>query len=171
MAEVEAGADADLDETAVVVAVDAVPETEDATRVIPRTRSGEAGQPVHEPEIQRDLAGLMFKSPLDPHRRAPESPFPQADHTLPKTGVRPGMPVVYGTKPEDVDVHASEAAALDAQIGPPPADGFVVPAQREGLPSLAKQNREFRAIALGGGAAVVIVVVLGLWGVARIAFG
>jgi hypothetical protein len=142
---------------------------DDATRVTPQP--GAAGQPVEEPEVARGLAGVMFKPPLDPYRAVRESPFPQTEQTLPKTGVRQGIPVVYGARSESAEDFSADAAALDARIGPPPADGSVVPAQRAGLPSVAKQNRKYRAIALFGGAGVVLVVGVGLWSVAQLAFG
>lgn len=149
------------------------PGAEESTVVVAKPRRPTVGLPVEEPEqeIPKGLAALMFRPPLDPHRRVRESPFPQTEQALPRSGVRQGMPVVYGARPEAAGNIRAEAAALDAQIGPPPAGSTLVPAQREGLPSVAKQNRRFRAVALGGGVAVVIVVGLGLWGVAQLAFG
>ncbi|QIK63044.1 hypothetical protein G7068_07410 [Leucobacter viscericola] len=157
------------DETVVV----SPPVVEDSTAVVATPRRPAVGLPVEEPavEIPKDLANLMFKPPLDPHRRVRESPFPQTEHTLPKSGVRQGMPVVYGAKAETAVDVSGDGAALDARIGPPPAGAYIVPAQREGLPSIAKQNRRFRLLALGGGAVVAIVVGAGLWGVSLLAFG
>ncbi|QIM19355.1 hypothetical protein G7066_13635 [Leucobacter coleopterorum] len=148
-------------------------ETQDATVAMLNRQHGSVAMPVDEPEVEipADLAQLMFKQPLDPHRRVKESPFPQTEDALPRVGVRQGMPVVYGTRAELDEQYSDETAALDAKIGPPPPNGYVFVAQRDGLPSTERQNRKYSLLALGGGTAVLLVAVFGLWGVALLAFG
>lgn len=126
--------------------------------------SGLAGDPVviAGNEVSPSLAKLLFKKPLDPKRRAPESPFPKSQSSLPRGGVRAGIPVVYGANSEE---HASQSKGTDFArwIGPPPM-GYELPtADREALPSSALANRRFRVIALAGGAVVVAVSATGLW--------
>lgn len=127
------------------------------------------GDPVEEDddsdELPSGLARLFYKNPLDPKRRAPESPFPRDRSSLPRGGVRSGIPVVYGTRSEEQN-RAPEGTAFAAWIGPPPA-GYELPvAERGALPSTARFNRRFRLMALAGGAGAAVVAALGLWWIA-----
>lgn len=145
----------------------------DANRVGLR-RSGDPAPPVEEPSAELSdaaLAKLLFKPPLDPKRRIKESPFPQPEHTLPKRGVSKGMPVVYPARPETLESTGSAPTDLEQRLGEAPAAVHAPSAHRVGLPSAARLNRRFRALALGGGAGVCVVVALGLWGIGVLAFG
>lgn len=124
-----------------------------------------AGAPVEDvEEIPPALARLFFKNPLDPKRRAPESPFPKEQSSLPRGGVRASIPVVYGARPE-VPQLPDAHTEFSRWIGPPPA-GYELPlAERSALPSTARLNRRFRLLAYLGGAAVTVVTVGGVWAV------
>ena len=89
---------------------------------------------------------------------------------LPRPGVRPGLPLVYGAHSPAV-VIPNPQEQLVAQLGAPPVAAEVLSAERVGLPSIERQNRRFRLLAVLGGAVVVVVVVGGLWGLARLALG
>lgn len=126
--------------------------------------TGTGGDPVviAGAEVPAGLAKLLFKKPLDPKRRAPAAPFPQAQSSLPRGGVRSGIPVVYGTNPSE-QVTKQEGTDFSRWIGPPPM-GYELPvADREALPSSTLANRRFRTIAFAGGATVVVVAAVGLW--------
>jgi len=152
----------------------------DATVAVVRPRPpagsptrGTPAPPIPEPDhggSSGELADRFFKPPLDARRRAPESPFPHSGRSEPRFGVRPGRPVVYGARSDAF--LAPDDGAVTARIGDPPAPAEPVPAAaRDALPSLARQNRRFRVLALAGGAAVLAIVGFGLWGVASLAFG
>lgn len=159
----------DGEDATVVVAMPAQPD-DDSTRVVGRT--GDPAPPVPEPEYSsEDLAKLMFKPPLDPRRRVKPAPFEQPDHTLPKRGVRQGMPVIFGETGPQAGEQGSSPLDLERRIGAVPKSTALTPAARDGLPSMAQLNRKFRLLALAGGAGVVVVVALGLWGIATLAFG
>ncbi|KIP51903.1 hypothetical protein [Leucobacter komagatae] len=119
--------------------------------------------PVEEPdEIPPELAKLLFKNPLDAKRRAPAAPFPVEQSSLPRGGVRGGIPVVYGARSEAF-VERSVAGELGRSLGSPPV-GYDVPvAVREALPSLARLNRRFSALAWAGAFVVPVVAGAGLW--------
>lgn len=134
-------------------------------------RSGAGGAPVEEPkEIPPALAKLFFKNPLDPKRRAPESPFPKEQSSLPRGGVRASMPVVYGTRAEELESPAGDTE-FSRWIGPPPAGYELAPADRSALPSTARFNRRFRLLATLGGAGVVVLTVSGLWVIITLLIG
>lgn len=138
------------------------------------TFSGTPAPPVEEPPMEPspELAALMFKKPLDPKRMVPESPFPHTEQSLPKRGVRPGMPVLYTARTEQVGAQDAErAAAITQRLGPPPAGAPLPFAQREGLVSLRRVNRRFRIATLAGFVAALAVSVTGLWWVWTVAFG
>lgn len=123
--------------------------------------SSSPAPPVPEPSDERsaqDLAALMFKPPLDPVRRIPRAPGPTL--ARPRPGLAPQLPHVYGARPLPVPDAAPVASA-----GPPLATGPERTAQR----SMARQNRRFRWLALGGGAAVLVTVAGGFWMLARLA--
>lgn len=128
-----------------------------------RAGGSQVGAPVEEPkEIPPELAKLLFKNPLDTKRRAPAAPFPSEHASLPRGGVRSGIPVVYGARDEGFAKN-SYPADLGRGLGYPPA-GYALPiAAREGLPSLARLNRRFSALAWTGALVVPVVAGVGLW--------
>lgn len=134
-----------------------------AKRDASRPAAATVGAPVEErEEIPPELAKLLFKSPLDAKRRAPAAPFPVEQSSLPRGGVRGGIPVVYGARSEAF-VERSLAGDLGRSLGSPPA-GYDVPvAEREALPSLARLNRRFSALAWAGAVVVPVVAGVGLW--------
>lgn len=135
----------------------------DRTVVVTGSRPNSGGAPVEEPEeIPASLARLFFKAPLDPKRRAPEAPFPKDRSSLPRGGVRSGIPVVYGTRAEELKA-APEGTDFAKWIGPPPEGRDVGAADRSTLISTERLNRKFRRIALFGGAGVTAVSAVGLW--------
>ena len=160
------------DVTIAVAAVDS-----DATVGVSRTPSGGAharaagramrpaavGAPVEEPEsISPELAKLLFKHPLDANRRAPRAPFAPDESSLPRGGVRSGIPVAYGARVEGLAAPAA-TLGLEQTIGEPPAGYDVAAVERSGLTSLAGLNRRFGLIAWAGAAVVPLVVGVGLW--------
>jgi hypothetical protein len=126
--------------------------------------------PVPEPDYG-DLPAVFFKPPLDARRRAPEPPVSDEERALPTRGVGQGLPVVYGARSEDFVNSAAGAIDLERPIGPPPEGVSPVSAARGGLRSTVARNRKFRALALWGGALVLLLVSLGLWGIATLALG
>ncbi len=143
------------------------------TETVP-TFSGTPAPPVDEPPMQPspELAALMFKKPLDPKRTVPESPFPRTEQSLPKRGVRPGIPVLYTARTEQLGVRDAELAeAIARRLGPPPAGAPLPVAPREGLASVGRANRRFRIATLVGFGTAVAVSVAGLWWVWAAAFG
>lgn len=155
------------DRTVVVPARAASDETIVATSRS-RSRTGRGGAPSADgaiEELPSGLARLFYKNPLDPKRRAPDSPFPRDRSALPRGGVRSGIPVVYGTRSEELVEHF-EGTEFARWIGPPP-EGYELPtADRGGLPSTARFNRRFRLLALAGGGGAIVVAVAGLWWIA-----
>ncbi|MFC5337499.1 hypothetical protein [Leucobacter denitrificans] len=128
-----------------------------------QTDSGVPSGPVVDGvEIPPSLAKLLFKRPLDPKRRAPESPFPKKQSSLPRGGVRPDIPVIYGARPEEL-VPQNEGTDFARWIGPPPASYALDPVDRDTLPSTARVNRRFSRIAMYGGVGVIVVTLCGLW--------
>ena len=133
------------------------------------TSSRNPAPPVEEPEhlnVSRAIASLMFKSPLDPRRRARESPFPETGASAPRQGVRPGMPVVYGARSESrfaVGVAASPSGPISAGQPVVPREG------RASLPSTARRNRREQVITLAGGAGMLVAVAFGLWWIGSLA--
>ncbi|WP_427869698.1 hypothetical protein [Leucobacter luti] len=133
------------------------------------TSSRNPAPPVEEPEqlnVSRDIAALMFKSPLDPRRRARESPFPESASSKPRQGVRPGMPVVYGARSDSslaVGVAASPSGPISAGQPVVPREG------RASLPSTARRNRREQVITLAGGAGMLVAVAFGLWWIGSLA--
>ncbi|MGO3146142.1 MAG: hypothetical protein ACTIJ6_00540 [Leucobacter sp.] len=126
--------------------------------------SGEPGEPViiAGEKISPSLAKLLFKKPLDPKRRAPESPFPKTQSSLPRGGVRSGIPVAYGARAEEMDPRP-EGTDFSRWIGPSPLGYELPPADRHALSSSTLMNRRFRLIVLFGGPATVVVSSAGLW--------
>lgn len=140
------------------------------------TRSGTANPapPIEEPsagQLPADVVARMFKSPLDAKLRIPDAPTPPEEHTLPRRGVAPGIPVLSPVRSLS-EADASQGGTLSERFGPPPAS---VPeplsAERDGLRSTARANRRFGLGTIIGLGVAVVVSVLGLWGVAVLAFG
>lgn len=149
------------------------PTAEDSGR---STRSGTANPapPIEEPsagQLPADVVARMFKSPLDEKLRIPDAPTPPEEHTLPRRGVAPGIPVLSPVRSLG-EADASRGSALSERFGPPPASVPEPPsAERDGLRSTARANRRFGLGTIIGLGAAVVVSVLGLWGVAILAFG
>ncbi|MBK0421660.1 hypothetical protein JD292_06190 [Leucobacter sp. CSA2] len=141
------------------------------TRTGATTGSRNPAPPVEEPlvtNVSRDVAALMFKSPLDPRRRVRNTSVAGAEDASPRQGVSRGIPVVYGPRAPEalpVGVAAAPAPPSGSEAEAPPA------ADRTGLPSTARINRRERLVTLIGGAALVVVGVAGLWWIAVTAFG
>lgn len=72
------------------------------------------------------------------------------------------MPVVYGTRPEELP-DMPEDTDFSKWIGPPPAGHDVGVADRSTLVSTERFNRKFQRIALFGSAGVIAIVAVGLW--------
>lgn len=134
-----------------------------AERAASRKRDAAVGAPVVErEEIPPELAKLFFKNPLDSKRRAPASPFPTEQSSLPRGGIRGGIPVVYGARSEGF-AQGGQRGDLGRSIGPAPA-GYAIPvASREALPSLARLSRRFSALAWVGAFVVPVIAGVGLW--------
>lgn len=161
-----------FDETVVAVPGDPTPGP---ARLPEQSRgaTGNPAPPVPEPEragLPPALAARMFKSPLDTRYRVPTAPTGAPEHALPRRGVSPGLPVVTATRTGLRAVAAD--APLEERLGrvpdsapPPPA------APRDGLRSVGRADRRFGAVVLAGFAIALVCSVLGLWGVAVLAFG
>lgn len=141
------------------------------TRTGSTTGSRNPAPPVEEPQVanvSREVAALMFKSPLDPRRRVRNTSVPGAEDAEPRQGVSRGIPVVYGPRaPESlpVGVAAAPTPPIHANVEVPPA------ADRSGLPSTVRINRRERLVTLLGGVVLVAVSAVGLWWIAVTAFG
>ncbi|WP_153002154.1 hypothetical protein [Leucobacter chromiiresistens] len=128
--------------------------------------------PIEEPaslELPPELAARMFKSPLDARYRVPEAPTPAPEHALPRRGVSPALPVITSQR-----TGRRAAAGIDpeARFGPPPESRPAPPAaDRSAVRSTRRANRRFGTGALVGFAASLLIAVVGLWGVAVLAFG
>ena len=123
-----------------------------------RTASGTTGAPVG----------------LDPERRIGEMParMPWEEPPSPEPGLHQGLPVVYGPRVSGRDGAGSGEDEVVRRVGPPPPSSAVtVRRGREALPSLARRDRRARRATLLLYCAVVLAAALGLWGVARLAFG
>lgn len=153
-------------------------EADDDTAPRPRpgittTTGGSVALPVDDPEASARSLGTGTLPGLDPERRIAPVPgaAPWESLPAPERGVRPGAPIVYGARsgyaaaPEGVD-------EVHRLFGDPPAAAPVpVREGRGALPSMERRARRVRSRTLLCYAAVVLAAVLGLWGVAVIAFG
>lgn len=113
-------------------------------------------------------------SGLDPERRISPPPvlLPWESAPTPETGVHQGLPVVYGPRDLTRTATFDPLDRIHREIGPAPAASPVtVKSDRSALPSLAKKERRDRAGTLIAYGAVVLVAIVGLWGVAVVAFG
>ncbi len=89
------------------------------------------------------------------------------ESALPRPGVRPGLPIVYAAHSPAMEILYPHSQLAD-HLGAPPVSAEMPSAERASLPSIARQNRRFRLLALLGGVVVVVVVVGGLWGLTRL---
>lgn len=111
---------------------------------------------------------------LDPERRIADLPdrMPWEAVPAPEQGVHQGLPVVYGPRNEGDDDAPVGVDEVIRRVGPPPgATPVPVRQGRESLPSLTRRERKTRTLTLIVYGAVVVVAVLGLIGIARLAFG
>ena len=111
---------------------------------------------------------------LDPERRIADLPdrMPWEAVPAPEQGVHQGLPVVYGPRNEGDDDAPVGVDEVTRRVGPPPgATPVPVRQGRESLPSLTRRERKTRTLTLIVYGAVVVVAVLGLIGIARLAFG
>lgn len=111
---------------------------------------------------------------LDPERRIADLPdrMPWEAVPAPQKGVHQGLPVVYGPRNEGDDDAPMGVDEVTRRVGPPPgATPVPVRQGRESLPSLTRRERKTRTLTLIVYGAVVVVAVLGLIGIARLAFG
>lgn len=142
-----------------------------AAAPLPET-SGTPAPPVPEPNdprAARELAALMFKPALDAGRRIAPAPGPVL--ATPRPGTAPQLPIAYGARaiPTPAVPPPPTAPAQGSATFPTPAAPREPARGRVGQPSLARQNRRFRRIALGGGAAVLLGTAAGIWALARLA--
>ena len=96
-------------------------------------------------------------------------PVPEEDAARPWNGV--ALTRVYGPRSAR---HRAERAGIDEvqqRVGVPPGAGADALPERALLPSLARRARRSRIVTLSAYAATVALSLLGLWGVARLAFG
>lgn len=141
-----AGVGAEPDDATVVVRRAAAAEPDDATVVVPRRRD-----------------------PRPPAPAAAPVPVPEEDAARPWNGV--ALTRVYGPRSAR---HRAERAGIDEvqqRVGAPPGAGADALPERALLPSLARRARRSRIVTLSAYAATVALSLLGLWGVARLAFG
>lgn len=156
-------------------------EVDDATIVRPRRRDaeehstgGSVALPVEEPEVSGRSFGTGSTPGLDPERRISAVPdrAPWETGPVAERGVRPGAPVVYGARSEYAGGAQPGADEIHRRLGDPPPATFVpVREGRSALPSVGRRTARARIGTLIGYAAVAVVAVLGLWGVAVLAFG
>lgn len=142
---------------------------DDQTRV-----SGAPASPSTEKKAEPGSHIGSESAALDPRFRASGAPETAPWELLPEAerGVRPGLPVVYGAR------HGGSVAVLagpdeiSRQIGRPPAATSVpVREGRAALVSVARRTRRVRVAVLGAYALVIVIAGVGLWGVAKLAFG
>lgn len=131
--------------------------------------------PVPEPEYEPlPVQQGRVDTGLDPERVIAPVPGKLPWESLPagERGLMQGLPVSYVARPHRDAQLQIGVDEVQRQLGPAP-QGYVVPVRsgRETLPSLARRDRKRRLFTLVGYAAAAVVSVLGLWGVASIAFG
>lgn len=169
-------------------ACDPLPVSE-GTMVVPQRRRGRRGDargaavagvqgkdpapPVADPKPRRSLRRIVGGG-LDPNRPIAEAPGSMPWEVQPAgvRGVAQGLPVSYGTRvATDMPVERG-IDMVQRVIGPAPAARPVLRISgREQLPSLTRRDRRRRMVTLAIYAGVTVLCVLGLWGVAAIAFG
>lgn len=134
---------------------------------------GSVALPVDEP-VASSLSFDTGGAGLDPERRIGPVPGTQPWSATPtaERGVRAGTPVVYGARPERLADARGGIDEVHRRLGdPPPARDMIVREGRSALPSMERRARRARSRTLLCYGAVVLVAVLGLWGVAVLAFG
>lgn len=162
------------------------PAQENDTVVVQRSHrgasveTGSVAPPIPEPSsepsewLKRKLAAGAAENALDPERPIALAPGTSVWDHLPtgRGGVSQGLPVVYG--PRDL-IHTDYGVGSDEvqrQLGmPPDAKAVRVRKNREQLPSLTRKAARVRTATLALYAATLGVSALGLYGVAKLAFG
>lgn len=138
------------------------------------TTGGSVAMPVEDPEVSARSLGTGALPGLDPERRIAPVPGSMPWDALPEPerGVRPGAPIVYGARSEHANAAQVGTDEVHRLLGDPPAVAPVpVRAGRSALPSMERRARSLRLRTLLCYAGVGVVAVLGLWGVAVLAFG
>lgn len=111
---------------------------------------------------------------MDPTRRIRPAPGTNPWDAQPEgeRGVAQGLPVRYGARTSTQTEAQRGLDEVQRTVGPPPP-GSVVPVRtgRQSLPSLERRDRRRRIVTLVLYGATVVLCVLGLWGVATLAFG
>ena len=164
----------------------AVDETVVATRNEP---GGEGAEPETDPvpapvpesdRVERPLAAsrpdgrAADRRGLDPARPIPPSPGTSPWEALPagERGVTRGLPVSYGARPRTAAGAVHGPDEVQRRVGPAPqGEPRAVRDDRDALPSLARRDRRRRRATLVLYAATALLSLLGLWGVAALAFG
>ena len=138
-------------------------------------RTATEAPPVAEPADDRTAVSLARSSSgLDPERLIAPAPGTMPWELPPsgERGVTQGLPVSYGARSESQGMPPTGPDEVQRRLGPAPQGHHVqVRGGREVLPSLVRRDRKRRVATLAGYAAALLVCVLGLWGVASIAFG
>lgn len=112
---------------------------------------------------------------LDPERRIGPVPgaAPWEQPPVVERGLRPGVPVVYGTRAEGFfGSRGSGADDIVARLGPPPdARPVVVRRDRALLPSVERRSRRLRRATLASYAAALVLAGTGLWAIGALVLG
>lgn len=127
--------------------------------------------PVEQPREERELRHIVGVG-LDPNRPIAPAPGAPPWELQGERGVSRGLPVSYGARPSTAMPVQTGRDEILRTIGPAPAPTEVAVVQgRAQLPSLQQRDRKRKIFTLAMYAGVLGVSVLGLWGVALIAFG
>lgn len=118
--------------------------------------------------------GSQSQYSLDSRRRISAVPgaTPWDEAPAGERGVSQGIPVSYGARAEGFQEPLQGIDEVQRRIGPAPVANYVAVREgREGLPSMARRSSRERVTTLALYAGVVAVSLLGLWGIAKLAFG
>lgn len=151
--------------------------------------SGSVAPPVPEPEYDSArLPRSREQERLDPARRVGHAPgvrggghargleisgYPEADEPWAPPAGASSLSTVYGARSSAPPAAPLTTDAVQRSIGPPPPEPAAPPevVERPSMPSLERRARRQNLVTLAVFAATVAVSAVGLWLVARIAFG
>ena len=156
----------DVDDATIVVPQSSF-TTDDATVVEARAAAAQDADPTSI-SLPRPTTGFDPERPIAPAPGMLQWEPPASG----ERGVMQGLPVSYGARSAEYGLPQLGSDEVQRRLGPAPAGYQVfVRSGRDSLPSLARRDTRRRTATLVGYAGAVLVSVLGLWGLASVAFG